>query len=67
MKHSLKNTLPLSINSASPGKKKIIKKKWFPVPGKRFLKLVPPIGFQQLRKSSEQKDTVSTRQKISFH
>ena len=42
-------------------------RKWFPVPGKCFLKLVPPIGFQRLRKSSEQKDTVSTRQKISFH
>ena len=65
MKHSLKNTLPLSINFASSGKK--IQKNWFQVPGKCFLKLVPPIGFQQLRKSSEQKDTVSTRQKISFH
>ena len=43
------------------------KRKWFLVPGKCFLKLVHPIGFQQQRKSSEQKDTVSIRQKTSFH
>ena len=66
MKDSLKNTFPLYGKTASSGKKnpengfhkqKII----------FLLKLIPPNfnrGFQQQKKASEQKHTVSTRNKF---
>ena len=45
-------------------------RKWFPLAGRCFSFKIPPNfnnGFQHQKKSSEQKRTVSTRQKISFH
>ena len=63
----MKNTLPLYGKTTS-GKKS---RKWLPlVKKKTLLKLMPPnfnYGLQQQKKSSDQKNTVFTRGKISFH
>ena len=51
--------------------KKKNQRKWFPIAGKCFpFKIGSPNfnnGFQHQKKSSKQKHTVSTREKISFH
>ena len=68
IKHLLKNTFPLYEKTASSGKE--IKEDGLHQEGNcSFNKLVLPNfnnGLQQLKKSSEQKYAVSTRQKISF-
>ena len=67
MKYSLKNTFPLYGKTALSGKKT---KNGFNQQENIFLlKLIPPNfnhGFQQQKKGSEQKHTVSIRQKIKF-
>ena len=75
MKHSLKNTFPLYGKTVFSDKKKKKKKKknrkWLPLAGKYFsVKILFPNfnhGFQQQKKGSEQKHTVSTGEEISFH
>ena len=68
MKHLLKNTFPRYRQTASSGKKN--KENDFHQQENVFLlKLVSPNfnnGFQHQKKNSEQKHTVSNRQKVSF-
>ena len=68
MKHSLKNKFSLYEKTASFGRK--IKNGFQQQENIFLLKSILPNfnhGSQQLKKDSEQKDAVSTRQKISFH
>ena len=68
MKYSLKNTFPLYKKIASSGKKKENGSHW--QENNFMLELIPRNfnhGLQQQKKGFEQKHTVSTRQKISFH
>ena len=68
MKHSLKNTFPQYGKTASSGKK--IKENGFHQQENVFLLKIFPYfnnGFQHQRKSSVQKYTISSRQKISSH
>ena len=68
MKHSLKNTFPLCEKTAFSGKK--IENGFHEQENISLLKLIPlnfNHGSQQQKKGSEQKHTVSTRQKISLH
>ena len=68
MKYSLKNMFPLYEKIASSGKK--IENSFHWRKNIFLLKLIPPNfnhGFQQQKKGTEQKHTLSTRKKINFH
>ena len=68
MNDSLKNTFPLYGETTSSGKR--IKNGFHLQENIFLLKFIPPNfnhGFQQQKKDSKQKHTVSTRQKIIFH
>ena len=68
MEHLLKNMFPLYGKTTSSGKK--VENGFHEQENIFLLKLISPNfnhGFQQQKKGSKQKHTLSTRQKISFH